>query len=90
MAEAMAGLEVKKAPICDTCGSIDGRYCCPGCNKRSCRWVRDIGHHIYPVFSLGCVNEHKEVTGCSGKRNVAEFVPLSQYNDSNLFSGEYL
>ncbi|XP_003386220.1 PREDICTED: box C/D snoRNA protein 1-like [Amphimedon queenslandica] len=72
MAEAMAELEVKKARVCDTCGSIDGRYCCPGCNKRSC--------------SLGCVNKHKEATGCSGKRNITEFVPLSQYNDSNFFS----
>ncbi|KAG0494449.1 hypothetical protein HPP92_005443 [Vanilla planifolia] len=58
--------------ICNECGSNPWKYRCPGCSIRTC--------------SLPCVNSHKRRSGCTGKRNRAEFVPLSQFDDNLLLS----
>ncbi|XP_010556966.1 PREDICTED: box C/D snoRNA protein 1 [Tarenaya hassleriana] len=58
--------------VCDECKANPWKYKCPGCSIRSC--------------SLPCVKSHKQRTGCSGKRNVTQFVPLSQFDDNLLLS----
>ncbi|KAI4367055.1 hypothetical protein MLD38_022836 [Melastoma candidum] len=57
---------------CEECEDNPAKYRCPACSFRSC--------------SLTCVNSHKKRTGCSGKRNRTEFVPLPLFNDSVLLS----
>ncbi|KAG9343199.1 hypothetical protein JZ751_014178 [Albula glossodonta] len=58
---------------CDTCGTEEARYRCPGCSKHSC--------------SLPCVKKHKSDFGCSGVRDKTAFVPLSKFDEMNLLSG---
>lgn len=66
-----------KVPIlCEECKSSPSKYKCPGCSIQSC--------------SLPCVKSHKERTGCTGKRNQTQFVPLSQFDDNVLLSGTLL
>lgn len=60
---------------CEECKSNPSKYKCPGCSMQSC--------------SLPCVKAHKARTGCTGKRNQTQFVPISQFNDSILLSGTY-
>jgi hypothetical protein len=76
--------EVEKVPIktiskrliqCEECKSNPSKYKCPGCSIQSC--------------SLPCVKAHKLRTGCTGKRNQTQFVPISQFNDDILLSGTY-
>ncbi|KDP20399.1 hypothetical protein JCGZ_05282 [Jatropha curcas] len=62
----------KQQTVCEQCKENPSNYKCPGCSLRSC--------------SLPCVKAHKERTGCSGKRNQTQFVPLSQFNDNLLLS----
>ncbi|XP_031274774.1 box C/D snoRNA protein 1 [Pistacia vera] len=62
----------KEASICEECKDKPSKYKCPGCSIRTC--------------SLVCVKAHKQRTACSGKRNVTQFVPLSQFNDNILHS----
>lgn len=57
---------------CEECKSNPSKYKCPGCSMQSC--------------SLPCVKAHKARTGCTGKRNQTQFVPISQFNDSILLS----
>ncbi|KAL3903499.1 MAG: hypothetical protein SGARI_005354 [Bacillariaceae sp.] len=47
-------------------------YQCPGCAIRTC--------------SLQCCQGHKKRTGCSGKRNRGDFLPLCRMSDSSLRS----
>ncbi|XP_057446408.1 putative box C/D snoRNA protein SPCC613.07 [Lotus japonicus] len=61
-----------KPALCEECKSNASKYKCPGCSVRSC--------------SLPCVKAHKVRTGCTGKRNRTQFVPLSQFDDSVLLS----
>ncbi|XWS35476.1 hypothetical protein CRYUN_Cryun20dG0000600 [Craigia yunnanensis] len=58
--------------VCEECKKQASKYKCPGCCLRTC--------------SLPCVNAHKHRTGCSGRRNVTCFVPLSQFDDNLLLS----
>ena len=60
---------------CEECKSNPSKYKCPGCSIQSC--------------SLPCVKAHKTCTGCTGKRNQTQFVPISQFDDSTLLSGTY-
>ena len=39
--------------------------------------------------SLPCVKAHKQHTGCTGKRQQTQFVPLSQFDDKLLKSGTF-
>ncbi|XP_021887710.1 box C/D snoRNA protein 1 [Carica papaya] len=64
----------KEAAVCEECKENPSKYKCPGCSIRSC--------------SLPCVKAHKLRTGCTGKRDVTQFVPLSQFND-NLILSDY-
>ncbi|CAJ2666867.1 unnamed protein product [Trifolium pratense] len=73
--------QVEKVPIktiskgliqCEECKSNPSKYKCPGCSIQSC--------------SLPCVKAHKLRTGCTGKRNRTQFVPISQFNDDILLS----
>ncbi|KAI1883020.1 hypothetical protein AGOR_G00240940 [Albula goreensis] len=57
---------------CDTCGTEEARYRCPGCSKHSC--------------SLPCVKKHKSEFRCSGVRDNTAFVPLSKFDEMNLLS----
>lgn len=41
-------------------------------------------------WSLQCVKKHKEDSGCSGIRNKTAFVPVSQFDEMALLSGESL
>lgn len=58
--------------LCEECVDKEWKYKCPGCSIRTC--------------SLGCVKAHKKRTGCSGKRSVTHFVPLSSFDDNVLLS----
>ncbi|XP_015868093.3 uncharacterized protein LOC107405507 [Ziziphus jujuba] len=62
----------KESTFCEECKSNPSKYKCPGCSIRSC--------------SLQCVKAHKQRTGCTGKRNQTQFVPLSQFDDKQLLS----
>ncbi|XP_050226051.1 uncharacterized protein LOC126675454 [Mercurialis annua] len=62
----------KKQTVCEECKENPSKYKCPGCSLHSC--------------SLPCVKAHKHRTGCSGKRNQTQFVPLSQFNDRIILS----
>jgi len=66
----------KPTTLCEECKSNPSKYTCPGCSLHSC--------------SLPCVKSHKERTGCSGKRNQTQFLPLSKFDDSVLLSGTLL
>lgn len=59
-------------PNCEECGKSPWKYKCPGCGLRSC--------------GLPCVKAHKERTQCTGKRDRAQFVPISQFDDNWLVS----
>lgn len=60
---------------CEECKSNPSKYKCPGCSIQSC--------------SLPCVKAHKVRTGCNGKRNQTQFVPITQFDDNILLSGTY-
>ena len=62
-------------PLCQECKLNPSKYTCPGCSVRSC--------------SLPCVKAHKQQTGCTGKRQQTQFVPLSQFDDTLLLSGTF-
>ncbi|XP_054777932.1 uncharacterized protein LOC129285959 [Prosopis cineraria] len=62
----------KEPKLCEECKFNPSIYKCPGCSIRSC--------------SLACVKAHKQRTGCTGKRNQTQFVPISQFDDSLLLS----
>ncbi|XP_010457561.1 PREDICTED: box C/D snoRNA protein 1 [Camelina sativa] len=58
--------------VCEECKLNPWKYKCPGCSIRSC--------------GLSCVKAHKKRTGCTGKRKLTDFVPLSQFDDNLLLS----
>ncbi|XP_061358678.1 uncharacterized protein LOC133302878 [Gastrolobium bilobum] len=62
----------KGKTLCEECKSKPSKYKCPGCSIHSC--------------SLPCVKAHKVRTGCTGKRNQTQFVPLSQFDDNIILS----
>ncbi|XP_019953866.1 box C/D snoRNA protein 1 [Paralichthys olivaceus] len=57
---------------CVVCRSEEAKYRCPACLTHSC--------------SLLCVKKHKEKSGCSGVRDKAAFVSLSQFDEMALLS----
>lgn len=65
----------KDQPLCEECKQNPSKYKCPGCAVRSC--------------GLSCVKAHKQRTGCTGKRNQTQFVPISQFDDNLLISGTF-
>lgn len=71
-----APAELHEAPKCEVCNAQPSKYRCPGCQARTC--------------SLPCVRQHKEDTGCSGKRDRLAFVPLKEFTDRHLLSGKAL
>lgn len=60
--------------LCQECKKVEWKYKCPRCELRSC--------------GLACVKAHKARTECSGKRDRTGFVPLAQFCDNVLVSGE--
>jgi hypothetical protein len=58
--------------LCEVCEKLLSKYKCPNCGIISC--------------SLDCVRQHKEDSGCNGKRNKTAFVHLKQFTDSHLMS----
>ncbi|TYJ10891.1 hypothetical protein E1A91_A11G239100v1 [Gossypium mustelinum] len=68
-------MEEPKIGDCEECKKKASKYKCPGCCLRTC--------------SLPCVNAHKQRTGCTGKRNITSFVPLSRFDDNLLLSGHH-
>ncbi|KAJ7982159.1 Box C/D snoRNA protein 1 [Quillaja saponaria] len=62
----------REPALCEECKLNPSKYKCPGCSIRSC--------------SLPCVKAHKQHTGCTGKRNRSELVPLSHFDDTLLLS----
>ncbi|CAJ1990171.1 HIT zinc finger/Zinc finger C-x8-C-x5-C-x3-H type (and similar) [Leishmania donovani] len=58
-----------KASDCCVCGT-HAMYTCPGCGRRTC--------------SMICVRVHKEDFKCTGVRDVAVKVPLSEFTDRQL------
>ena len=57
---------------CMECKEKISLYQCPGCQIRTC--------------SLQCCQAHKKRTGCTGKRNRSEYLPLCRMNDNTLQS----
>ncbi|RDX63254.1 Box C/D snoRNA protein 1, partial [Mucuna pruriens] len=70
--EGSNGKIPKEGTLCEECKSNPSKYTCPGCSLHSC--------------CLPCVKSHKERTGCSGKRNLTQFLPLSQFDDNIVLS----
>ncbi|KAK7270795.1 hypothetical protein RJT34_26220 [Clitoria ternatea] len=71
--EQVSPTNIPKGPtLCEECKLNPSKYKCPGCSLHSC--------------GLPCVKSHKERTGCTGKRNQTQFVPLSQFDDNILLS----
>ncbi|OMO67628.1 Zinc finger, HIT-type [Corchorus olitorius] len=70
--EEEEGSKSSRNGVCEECKIKESKYKCPGCSCRTC--------------SLPCVNAHKSRTGCSGKRNITSFVPMSQFDDNLLLS----
>ena len=62
----------KPAVMCEVCKEKQTKYCCPKCNKKTC--------------SLDCVKEHKEATGCTGKRDRTAFLGRGELNERSLLS----
>ncbi|KAM1703474.1 hypothetical protein ACFX13_029316 [Malus domestica] len=67
-----AGSAIPNPKICQECKEKASKYKCPGCSVRSC--------------SLPCVKVHKLRSGCTGKRPLTNFVPLSQMDNNQLLS----
>ncbi|KAG5499756.1 hypothetical protein GH5_03890 [Leishmania sp. Ghana 2012 LV757] len=59
----------RKATDCCVCGTR-AIYTCPGCGRRTC--------------SMLCVRVHREDFRCTGARDVAVKVPLSEFTDQQL------
>lgn len=55
--------------ICCICGE-KSMYTCPGCQRKTC--------------SLTCIRVHKAEHHCSGQRDVASFVPVNKFDDTQL------
>jgi len=53
-------------PLCALCHLETPKYTCPGCSTRTC--------------SLSCSSSHKSLTGCTGQRNKASYVPMNKYS----------
>ncbi|KAL8092115.1 putative box C/D snoRNA protein SPCC613.07 [Apium graveolens] len=64
--------KARKDTICEGCKEKASKYKCPGCSIRSC--------------SLPCVKAHKQSTGCTGKKPLAQIIPLSKFDDNLLIS----
>ncbi|XP_020870548.1 box C/D snoRNA protein 1 isoform X2 [Arabidopsis lyrata subsp. lyrata] len=64
-----------KNSVCEECKLNPWKYKCPGCSIRSC--------------GLPCVKAHKQRTGCTGKKNLINVVPLSKFDD-NLLLSDYI
>ncbi|CAE5956562.1 unnamed protein product [Arabidopsis arenosa] len=64
-----------KNSVCEECKLNPWKYKCPGCSIRSC--------------GLPCVKAHKQRTGCTGKKNLTNVVPLSKFDD-NLLLSDYI
>lgn len=67
-------VSVPESKLCQECKKSEWKYKCPRCDLRSC--------------GLDCVKAHKARTGCSGKRDRTAFVPLAEFCDNVLVSGE--
>ena len=61
-----------KIPLCQECNEGAQLYQCPGCARRTC--------------CLACCKSHKERTGCNGKRNRTQYMPLAHMNDATMQS----
>ncbi|SAL95606.1 hypothetical protein [Absidia glauca] len=57
---------------CQVCHQAASKYKCPRCNVRSC--------------SVVCVKQHKADQSCSGERSKTHYVPMKEYNESNMMS----
>lgn len=76
---SLAAVEAQQtavAGVCSVCNIDVSKYKCPGCQEATC--------------SLACVKQHKQQTGCSGKRDKLAFVPMQQFTDSHLMSGKVI
>jgi HIT zinc finger len=60
------------ASLCIVCKEKPSKYCCPRCDIKTC--------------SLSCVKQHKEATGCSGKRDRTAFVGRGELDERSLMS----
>ncbi|KAH8609438.1 HIT zinc finger [Trypanosoma vivax] len=60
---------VGREKVCCVCGGVS-RYTCPGCGARTC--------------GVACVRSHKAQWHCSGERDVAKMVPLSEFTDAQF------
>ncbi|XP_052788238.1 box C/D snoRNA protein 1-like [Mya arenaria] len=57
---------------CAICEETEAKYRCPACEVETC--------------CLQCVREHKSASGCTGVREKAAYVPLSDFRDIHLLS----
>ncbi|ORC88660.1 uncharacterized protein TM35_000162980 [Trypanosoma theileri] len=61
--------EGERKKVCCICGDA-ALYTCPGCNARTC--------------SITCIRVHKQEFKCTGERDIAKKVPLSEFTDKHL------
>lgn len=67
---------MKSKKICFICSVNVSKYTCPKCSIKTC--------------SLNCCLRHKKDYDCDGIRDRLSFVPLRNFSDSNLKSGNFL
>ncbi|KAH6915437.1 hypothetical protein BKA70DRAFT_1420370 [Coprinopsis sp. MPI-PUGE-AT-0042] len=66
---------VKSPSLCSSCAPNarqETKYTCPRCGTKTC--------------SVGCSRTHKEVSGCSGERNKAAYVPMKEYGWGSMMN----
>lgn len=62
----------KRSFVCSVCGKNEANYRCPCCEERTC--------------SLDCVQLHKTLKNCAGKRPRTNFTSMKQFTDQTLIS----
>lgn len=61
---------LKNANFCCICKSTDIKYRCPRCQLRTC--------------NLPCVNKHKEIFSCDGKRDRTPYVRIGDFTEKHF------
>ena len=72
MAKETVVKEPSSSCLCQECNEDPSLYQCPRCSRKTC--------------SLTCCKAHKDRTGCSGKRNRTQFLPLARMSDQTIQS----
>lgn len=68
----VSGVVNRRLQKCEICLEAFCKYTCPGCKMKTC--------------CLSCVQKHKHMTGCSGRRERTKFVAKSSFDNFHLLN----